>query len=55
MDAEIKQNALKSLARVKADITANVDRHILLVSMLTKSAEQLVTGMSIEDCGIQRL
>lgn len=55
MDVEIKQNALKSLAGVKADIAANVDRHILLVSMLTKSAEQFVTGMSIEDCGIQRL
>ncbi|KAF6562227.1 methyl-accepting chemotaxis protein [Paenibacillus sp. EKM202P] len=51
LDTEISQNAAHSLSRVKADIAANVDRHALLVSMLTKSAEQVGTEMNIEDYG----
>lgn len=51
LDTEISQNAAHSLSRVKADIAANVDRHALLVSMLTKSAEQLGAGMNIEGYG----
>ncbi|MGW9527528.1 hypothetical protein ACWHAM_07170 [Paenibacillus terrae] len=51
LDAEISQNATYSLSGVKADIAAHVDRHALLVSMLAKSAEQLGTGMKIEDYG----
>ncbi|WP_256022546.1 hypothetical protein [Paenibacillus kribbensis] len=51
LDAEISKNAAQSLAGVKADIAANVDRHALLVSMLTKGTEQLVTGMKIDDYG----
>ncbi|MEB4783077.1 methyl-accepting chemotaxis protein [Paenibacillus jamilae] len=51
LDTEISQNAAHSLSRAQADIAANVDRHALLVSMLTKSAEQLGAGMSIESYG----